>query len=109
MIKTNPKLLTTDHRRIILTRLLKERVDNLRKEFIGDRLNRKTVLVKEQVRTQRLKQQELIVKKQQQQESSSVDEKKPIDALISPSVKKSRKITENRVKTKRQETIGTSE
>ena len=108
-IEKNPKLLTADHRRIILTRLLNERVDNLRKEFIGDRLNRKAVLVKEQVQTQRLKQQELIVKKQQQQESSSVDEKKPIDALISPSVEKSRKSTENRIKTKRQETTRTSE
>ena len=88
LILSNPKLLTRDHRRIILTQLLNERVDNLRKEFIGDRLNRKTVLVNEQVRTQRLKQQQFTVKKQQEQQSSSLDENKPINA---PSLQKSMK------------------
>jgi len=99
-----------DPRKMILTRLLKERVDSLRQEFIGNRRNRKTALVKEQVQTQRLKQQQLILKQQQattvkQEESSSNDddEKKtnippPPPPLPTPPVKKPRKSTGNEIK-----------
>jgi hypothetical protein len=65
----------TDHRKIILTRLLNERVDCLRREFIGNRLKRKSALVKEQVQTQRLKQQQLILKQQQQQQVTTIKPK----------------------------------
>jgi hypothetical protein len=109
-----PKL---DHRHTVLTRLLNERVDRLRQEFIGDRLNRKTALVKEQVQTQRLKQQQLILKQQQatavkQEESSSDEEKKKIDTPPPPPpvpVKKARKSTGTEGKTKRQGTPKSSE
>jgi hypothetical protein len=116
-IIVTPKL---DHRQIVLTRLLNERVDYLRQEFIGNRLNRKTELVKEQVQTQRLKQQQLILKQQQiattvkQEESSSDDEEKKIDTPSPPPpppvpVKKARKSTGNEVKNKRQGTPKSSE
>jgi hypothetical protein len=101
----------SDPRKIILKRLLNERVDRLRKEFVGNRLNRKTALVKEQVQTQRLKQQQLILKQQQQattikqEESSSDDdddEKKantpPPPPPPPPPVKKPRKSTGNETK-----------
>lgn len=91
-----------DPRKIVLKRLLTERVGSLRQEFIGNRLNRKTALVKEQVQTQRLKQQQqqLILKQQQattikQEESSSSDETKEITP---PPVKKPRKSTGNETK-----------
>ena len=57
-----PKL---EHRQIILTRLLNERVDHLRQEFLKNRQERKTALVKEQFEVQRQKQQELFLKQQQ--------------------------------------------
>jgi hypothetical protein len=86
-----------DPRKIILTRLLTERVDTLRHEFIGNRLNRKTALVKEQVQTQRLKQQQLILKQQQattiKPEESSSDENEKESNTPSPPVKKPRKST----------------
>ena len=63
-----------DHRKLALTRLLTERIDTLRQEFIGNRLNRKSVLVKEQVQTQRLKQQQQTILKQQQATSEKDDE-----------------------------------
>ncbi len=99
-IATIPKL---DHRKIILTRLLNERVDRLRHEFIGNRLHRKSALVKEQVQTQRLKQQQLILKQQQattikQEESSSDDEKKTNTPPPPLPVKKARKSTGNEMK-----------
>jgi len=94
-----------DHRKLILKRLLNERVANLRQEFIGNRLNLKTALVKEQVQTQRLKQQQLILKQQQativkpQKESSSdEDEKKANTPPPTPPVKKPRKSTGNEIK-----------
>lgn len=61
---TQPK---HEHRQIILTRLLNERVDHLRQEFLKNRQERKTALVKEQFELQRQRQQELIFKQQQQQ------------------------------------------
>ncbi|CAM4973547.1 unnamed protein product [Rotaria socialis] len=116
-LKTSPtKLPVTDHRHIVLTRLLNERVDHLRKDFVTDRLHRKTALVKEQVQTQRLKQQQLILKQQQQQATiikkepiTSDDEKKMVDNPTTPTVKKARKSTGNETKTKRQETPKSSE
>jgi len=64
-----------EHRQIILTRLLNERVDHLRQEFLKNRQERKTTLVKEQFEFQRQKQQEFIFKQQQQhqQQSSSTN------------------------------------
>ncbi|UJR09016.1 hypothetical protein I4U23_013265 [Adineta vaga] len=110
----------SNHRQIALTRLLNERVDNLRQEFIGDRLNKKTALVKEQVQTQRLKQQQLILKQQQQvtsvkQEKSSSDEEegeeeKKVETsppLLPIPAKKPRKSAGNEKKKKRQETSET--
>ncbi|CAF1385903.1 unnamed protein product [Rotaria sordida] len=112
----------SDHRQIILIRLLNERVDSLRKDFIADRLNRKTALVKEQVQTQRLKQQQMILKQQQQQqqqqqaiivkqeELSSDDNKEKIIVIPAPSSnKKPRKSTGNENKNKRSETPKLSE
>ena len=100
----------TNHRQIALTRLLNERVDNLRQEFMGNRLNKKSALVKEQVQTQRLKQQQMILKQQQQQQpvtkvtekhSSSDEEVKPSSPIPA---KKSRKNVGNETKKKQQET-----
>lgn len=101
----------TNHRQIALTRLLNERVDNLRQEFMGNRLNKKSALVKEQVQTQRLKQQQMILKQQQQQQqpvtkvtekhSSSDEEAKPSSPIPA---KKSRKSVGNETKKKQQET-----
>ncbi|CAF4346930.1 unnamed protein product, partial [Adineta steineri] len=105
-----------DHRHLVLTRLLNDRVDSLRQDFIGNRLNKKTALVKEQVQTQRLKQQQLILKQQQQQaesikqeESSSDDEKPKTENPPSIPAKKVRKSTGNEIKTKRQGTPKSSE
>ncbi|CAF3929520.1 unnamed protein product [Adineta steineri] len=105
-----------DHRHLVLTRLLNDRVDSLRQDFIGNRLNKKTALVKEQVQTQRLKQQQLILKQQQQQaesikqeESSSDDEKPKTENPPSIPPKKVRKSTGNEIKTKRQGTPKSSE
>ena len=101
-----PAIITTtfipkvDPRKIALTRLLTERVDSLRHEFIGNRLNRKSALVKEQMQTQRMKQQQLILKQQQaiavkKKESSSEEEeeeeKKPITPPPPVPVKKAKK------------------
>lgn len=94
---TTPK---PDHRKLALTRLLTERIDTLRQEFIGTRLNRKSVLVKEQVQTQRLKQQQqqVILKQQQttveeEESSSDANNNKPNSPLPPPPAKKSRKST----------------
>lgn len=103
--KKRLKSQTTDapissHRQIVLTRLLHDRIDNLRKEYVANRLNRKTALVKEQVQTQRLKQQQLILKQQQQQaaivkqeETKPDDEPKKVDSPITPTIKKAKKST----------------
>ncbi len=104
-----PSIPKPDHRKLVLTRLLNERVDTLRQEFIGNRLNRKTALVKEQVQTQRLKQQQLILKQQQQQQATTVkqeesssendqDAKKTDNLPPPPPVKKPRKSTGNETK-----------
>ena len=88
----------TEHRQIILTRLLNERVDLLRQEFMKNRSERKTVLLKEQFQLQRLKQQQQMILKQQQQRQQQpppppstqlVNVKSDED--FSPPVKKSRK------------------
>jgi hypothetical protein len=102
-----PTVPKPDPRKIILKRLLNERVNNLRQEFIGNRLNLKTALVKEQVQTQRLKQQQLILKQQQativkkQKESSSDEDEKKANTSPPPPpppVKKPRKSTGNEIK-----------
>lgn len=98
---TTPK---PDHRKLALTRLLTERTDILRQEFIGHRLNRKSVLVKEQVQTQRLKQQQVILKQQQatiekeEEEESSSDANNNKPNSPPPPAKKSRKSTGNETK-----------
>ncbi|CAF3539240.1 unnamed protein product [Rotaria sp. Silwood1] len=117
---TNTIVSISNHRQINLTRLLNERVDSLRKDFISYRLNRKTALVKEQVQTQRLKQQQMILKQQQQQQQqttvvkqieSNLDDnkEKTIDILTTPTIKKQRKSTGNENKNKRKETSKLSE
>lgn len=94
-------------------------MDNLRQEFIGERLHRKAALVKEQVQTQRLKQQQLILKQQQLQEKkqqqmamekaaeANADEKeKKIDTAASPApAKKPRKSAGNEAPKKRPEAV----
>jgi hypothetical protein len=104
-LKTPSTTVPKTDRKLILKRLLNERIDNLRQEFIGNRRNLKTALVKEQVQTQRLKQQQLILKqqqativKQQKESSSNEDEKKANTPPPTPPVKKSRKSTGNKIK-----------
>ena len=101
---TTPK---PDHRKLALTRLLTERTDTLRQEFIGNRLNRKSVLVKEQVQTQRLKQQQqqqVILKQQQatiekeEESSSDANNNKPNSPPPPLPAKKPRKSTGNETK-----------
>ena len=99
-----------EHRPIILTRLLNERVDNLRQEFLRNRSDRKTALVKEQFELQRYKQQQqLILKQQQQQQQSAIvkpelslsdDEPLPPVRLSIPT-KKLKKTNGNEIKHKR--------
>ena len=97
------------HRTGLVTRCLTERVDALRQEFIGHRLHRKTALVKEQVQTQRLKQQQLVLKQQQhatpvkedEQEDESSSSKTAKSPTPSPSMKKTAKNSTNEVKTKK--------
>jgi hypothetical protein len=97
----------SDHRQIILTRLLTQRVDVLRQEFITNRLNLKTALVKEQVQTQRIKQQQLILKqqpiKQEEQSNSDDNDNKNIKDTSPPPppAKKPRKSNTKEVKNKR--------
>jgi hypothetical protein len=82
----------TEHRQIILTRLLNERVDILRQEFIKNRSDRKTALVKEQFQLQRYKQQQIILK--QQQQAINIKPDQPIsDEDGSPPAKKPKKQT----------------
>ncbi|CAF0800902.1 unnamed protein product [Adineta steineri] len=103
----------SEHRQIILTRLLNERVDILRQDFIRTRSDRKTALVKEQFQIQRLKQQQQIILKQQQQainikqeQSISEDE---TNKDSSPPAKKAKKNNGNEIKHKRQGTPKSSE
>lgn len=111
---TQPK---TEHRQIILTRLLNERVDLLRQEFIKNRSERKTALVKEQYQLQRAKQQhQIILKQQQQQQANSIkleqslsDEDYKQDATSSPPAKKSKKVNGNESKPKKSSTIKSSD
>ncbi|CAF2461486.1 unnamed protein product [Rotaria sp. Silwood2] len=113
---TIPKL---EHRQIILTRLLNERVDILRQEFIKNRSERKTALVKEQFQIQRLKQQQQIILKQQQQATNIKQDQFISDddntntttnnKDDSPPAKKTKKIYGNETKHKRQATPKSSE
>lgn len=107
---TMPKL---EHRQIILTRLLNERVDILRQEFIKNRSERKTALVKEQFQMQRLKQQQQIILKQQQQATNVKQEQFISDddnnKDESPPAKKAKKLNGNEMKQKRQATPKSSE
>ncbi|UJR37197.1 hypothetical protein I4U23_029905 [Adineta vaga] len=97
----------SEHRQIILTRLLNERVDILRQEFLKNRSERKTALVKEQFQLQRLKQQQQQIILKQQQQTNHIKQ----DPLISddehnkdgqPPAKKAKKINGNEIKHKRQ-------
>jgi len=103
----------SEHRQIILTRLLNERVDILRQEFIKTRSDRKTALVKEQFQLQRLKQHQQIILKQQQQainikqEQLISDDENNKDAP--PPAKRPKKINGNEIKQKRQGTPKSSE
>ena len=104
----------TEHRQIILTRLLNERVDILRQEFIKNRSDRKTALVKEQYQLQRAKQQQhQIILKQQQQansikpEQSLSDEEMKTDG--SPPAKKAKKVNGNELKPKKSSTSKSSD
>ncbi|CAF1302208.1 unnamed protein product, partial [Adineta ricciae] len=96
----------SEHRQIILTRLLNERVDILRQEFIKNRSERKTALVKEQFQIQRLKQQQQIILKQQQQAShmkhESIISDDEHNKDLQPPTKKVKKINGNEIKHKRQ-------
>ncbi|CAF1285366.1 unnamed protein product [Adineta ricciae] len=96
-----------NHRQIALTRLLNERVDNLRQEFIGNRLNKKSALVKEQVQSQRLKQQQIILKQQQQPVKKVTEKNSSSDEEVKPSspipAKKSRQSIGNETKKKQPE------
>lgn len=99
----------SEHRQIILTRLLNERVDLLRQEFLKNRSDRKTTLVKEQFQLQRLKQQQQIILKQQQQQTTNVKQEQfisddDINKDESPPTKKAKKSNGNEVKSKRQAT-----
>jgi len=103
----------SEHRQIILTRLLNERVDILRQEFIKNRSDRKTALVKEQFQLQRFKQQQQIILKQQQQainikqDQSISDDDYNKDAQ--PPAKKAKKINGNDIKHKRPTTPKSSD
>ena len=91
-----------DPQKVFLTGLLNDRIGALRQEFIGHRRHRKTALVKEQVQSQRMKQQQLILKQQQtvavKQEELSVNE---IEPSTSPAAKKPRKSKAKEPKIKR--------
>ncbi|CAF2124528.1 unnamed protein product, partial [Rotaria magnacalcarata] len=97
-----------EHRQIVLTRLLNERVDILRQEFIKNRSERKTALVKEQFQMQRLKQQQQIILKQQQQATNVKQDQFVSDDDStkdeSPPAKKAKKLNGNEIKQKRQTT-----
>jgi len=104
----------TEHRQIILTRLLNERVDILRQEFIKTRSDRKTALVKEQFQLQRLKQQQQIILKQQQQAinikpDQSISDDDYHKDTAPPPAKKAKKINGNEIKHKRQGTSKSSD
>jgi hypothetical protein len=100
--KHSTTLPKTEHRQIILTRLLNERVDILRQEFIKNRSDRKTALVKEQFQFQRFKQQQQIILKQQQQAINIKHDQSISDEDGSPPAKKPKKINENEFKPKKQ-------
>jgi hypothetical protein len=97
-----------EHRQIILTRLLNERVDILRQEFIKNRFDRKTVLVKEQFQFQRLKQHQEIILKQQQattiKQNQSISDDENNITTSPPPAKKAKRINGNDIKHKRQGT-----
>ena len=101
----------TEHRQIILTRILNERVDLLRQEFIKNRFEKKTSLVKEQFQLQRFKQQQqIILKQQQQQQQINIKQEQSISDedfnkdITPPPAKKAKKINGNDIKHKRQGT-----
>ena len=101
-----------EHRQIILTRLLNERVDHLRQEFLRNRSDRKTTLVKEQFELQRAKQQQQLILKQQQ--STSIKQEQSISEdehqrPSSPPAKKVKRIETPDVKSKRPATPKSSE
>jgi hypothetical protein len=89
--KHSTTLPKTEHRQIILTRLLNERVDILRQDFIRNRSERKTALVKEQFQLQRFKQQQQIILKQQQQATNIKPDQPISDEDGSPPAKKPKK------------------
>ena len=106
----------SEHRQIVLTRILNERVDILRQEFIKNRSDRKTALVKEQFQLQRLKQQQqqIILKQQQQPPTTNIkqdqfmsDDENNKDE--SPPAKKAKKVNGNETKHKRQTTPKSAE
>ena len=103
----------TEHRQIILTRLLNERVDILRQEFIKNRSDRKTALVKEQYQLQRAKQQHQIILKQQQQANSIKPEHTLSDEEMktegSPPAKKAKKVNGSEWKAKKSSTTKSSD
>jgi hypothetical protein len=104
----------SEHRQIILTRLLNERVDILRQEFIKNRSDRKTALVKEQFQLQRFKQQQQIILKQQQQainikQDQSISDDDFNKDTAPPPAKKAKKINGNDIKHKRQGTPKSSD
>ncbi|CAF0773289.1 unnamed protein product [Rotaria sp. Silwood1] len=110
-----------EHRQIMLTRLLNERVDILRQEFIKNRSERKTALVKEQFQMQRLKQQQQIILKQQQQQATNIKQDQFIsdddnnnnnnhnNKDDSPPAKKAKKVNGHEIKHKRHGTPKPSE
>lgn len=101
--KHSTTLPKTEHRQIILTRLLNERVDLLRQEFIKNRSERKTALVKEQYQFQRAKQQHQIILKQQQQQANSIKLEQSLSDEDggSPPAKKAKKVNGNESKSKK--------
>ena len=101
-----------EHRQIILTRLLNERVDHLRQEFLKNRSDRKTALVKEQFEVQRLKQQQQMILKQQQQQLNAakreVTTSEDEHLSMSP-IKKVKRFDDQEIKLKRSTTPKSSE
>ncbi|CAF0999548.1 unnamed protein product [Didymodactylos carnosus] len=85
-----------EHRQIHLHRLLNDRVENLRQDFLKQRLQRKQLLVKEQVQQQRFKQQQLVLKQQQEQvktEQAIIESRSSSEEQQSSPTKKTPKAT----------------
>jgi hypothetical protein len=94
-----------EHRQIILTRLLNDRVDSLRQEFLRTRSDRKTAMVKEQFDLQRLKQQQQLILKQQQtttiKHEQSISDDEHQRHASPPAAKKVKKVDGQDLKSKR--------